>query len=214
MSFPHHIVEFLDTYDDFSIAPSTNSDLVLKGKFAFKLTYKNENEIEGCYELEIRVPEDFPRSAPKVIEINNQIPRDGRYHINPNGTFCLGTPLRELLVLSQNPSLLEFVDRLLNPYLYAVTSKLRHGKDFVFGELEHGDKGELSDYETLFQVKSPSAVLICLHLLSIRKRVANKKPCPCGCGLRLGSCELHNRLNPFRKIATRADFRKLNADLK
>lgn len=209
MSLPNYITEFLNTYDGFSIAPSSNDFTVLKGKFSFKRTYNGENEIEDHYDIAIKVPKDFPRSVPDVEETSGKIPRNGLYHINPDDTFCLGSPLRQLLVLSRNPSLLEFVELLLVPYLYAVSYKLKNGGEFIFGELMHGLEGELSDYETLFKVRNKPAVMKCLHALSTKKRVANKKICPCGCGYRLRSCELHNRLNSLRKIVTRSYFRKL-----
>ena len=40
-----------------------------------------------------------------------------------------------------------------------------------------------------------------IQLLGIKKRIANKRSCPCGCGKRLGACPFHHKLNEFRKMA-------------
>lgn len=209
MSLPKHIVDFLNVYSGFSIAPSTNEYIVLKGRFTFKRTYMGENEIEDSYNIAIQVHNNFPRTIPKAEDIEGRIPRDGHYHVNPDGSFCLGSPLRLLLVLSQNPSLIDFMELLLVPYLYAVSYKLKNGGEFIFGELKHGLDGELSDYENLFQVHGKSAVKNTLIALSTKKRIANKKICPCSCGYRLGVCAFHHRLNPFRKITTKKNYKEI-----
>jgi len=205
---PDYIIEFLNVYDGFAIAPSATDVIILKGNFHFKRTYKHTNEIEDSYELSIRVPADFPKSVPTVIEIGGKIPRDGTNHINPDDTLCLGSPLRQLINVSENPSLIDFVEILLVPYLYAVSNKLKNNENFIFGELAHGSNGELSDYESLFGVKGKLAVANVLEALATKKRIANKRLCPCGCGIRLGCCKLHYKINPFRKISTKSSFKK------
>jgi hypothetical protein len=76
-----------------------------------------------------------------------------------------------------------------------------HGGDFVFGELAHGDQGIVDDYSAMLGLKERHQVTQAIHLLGLKKRLANKKPCPCGCGKRLGSCPFHHKLNEFRKMA-------------
>lgn len=168
-----------------------------------------ENEIEDSYNIAIQVHNSFPKIVPKVEDVEGKIPRDGHFHVNPDGSFCLGSPLRLLLVLSKNPSLIDFMELLLVPYLYAVSYKLKNGGEFIFGELKHGLDGELSDYENLFQVHGKSAVKNTLIALSTKKRIANKKICPCSCGYRLGTCAFHHRLNPFRKITTKTNYKRI-----
>lgn len=214
LGLPGNIIEFLNIYDGFSIAPSNTDLICLKGKLHFNRTYKETNEIEDSFELVIKVPNDFPRSVPIVEEVGGKIPRHNTYHINPDNTLCLGSPLRLLINVSKNPSLIEFIELLVIPYLYAVSYKLKNKGDFIFGELAHGLNGQISDYESLFNVKGKLAVTNALKALSIKKRVANKKKCPCGCDTRLGTCELHNRLNPIRKIITKNGFKKVLIDLK
>lgn len=203
----HGLKHFLDDYPGMSIAPGRTSDLNLKGKFDFKADVANGPEIEDSFRLEILIPGKYPRDLPEVKEVGGKIPRNGDYHVNPGGTLCLGSPIRLLRRIHANPSLNGFAKNCLVPYLYAVSHKLNNSGDFIFGELAHGDKGIVSDYLELFRLKDSSQVAEAIRLLGLKKRIANKKPCPCGCGKRLGVCPLHTRLNEFRKMAPRSWFK-------
>lgn len=193
--------QFLDDYPGMSTAPYSHAGTCLRGKFKFKAVISGSDEIEDNYKLEIIVPEKFPQALPKVKEIGGKIPRNGDFHVNPDGTLCLGSPLRLLKKIYKFPNLSGFVNKCLVPYLYAVSYKLRNGGDFVFGELAHGDQGIVEDYSYLFGLTNPAQITEAIQLLGIKKRVANKRPCPCGCRKRLGACSLHHKLNEFRKMA-------------
>lgn len=193
--------QFLDDYPGMSTAPCSDAGVYLCGKFRFKANMFGGEEIEDNYKLEIIVPDKFPQSLPKVKETGGKIPRDGNFHVNPDGSLCLGSPLRLLKKIHNFPSLSGFADKCLVPYLYAVSHKLRNGEDFIFGELSHGDQGIVDDYSHIFGLKEHSQITQAIQLLGVKKRIANKKPCPCGCGRRLGACSFHNKLNEFRKMA-------------
>ena len=109
--------------------------------------------------------------------------------------------------VNRSPSLTGFADKCLVPYLYAVSYKLMHGGDFVFGELDHGDQGIMDDYSGMLWLKERQQVTQAIQLLVLKKRIANKKPCPCGCGKRLGGCQFHHKLNEFRKMAPMSWFK-------
>lgn len=72
----------------------------------------------------------------------------------------------------------------------------------------HGNEGIMEDYADLLRLDNQTKVLAAIHLLGIKKRIANKKICPCGCKRRLGACHFHNRLNKFRNMASPSWFRK------
>ncbi|WP_336432396.1 hypothetical protein [Providencia huashanensis] len=80
--------------------------------------------------------------------------------------------------------------------------------NFPYGELEHGEKGLIDDYSQLFNVKGKISVLRALKALGLRKRDANKLPCPCSCGDRLGLCDSRFVLNEFRQVERRRWFRE------
>lgn len=139
-------------------------------------------------------------------ETGGKIPRGGDFHVNPDDTLCLGSPLRLLKIIYNYPSLNGFTNKCLIPYLSAVSYKLKNGGEFLFGELAHGKPGILDDYSILFELSQPSQVEQVIQLLGVKKRIANKKPCPCGCGKRLGVCSFRHKLEEFRKMAPAAWF--------
>ncbi|MGI6657147.1 MAG: hypothetical protein ACOX5Z_10060 [Desulfobulbus sp.] len=193
--------QFLSDYPGMSTVPYSDAGVCLRGKFRFKANASGNDEIDDSYELEIVVPEKFPQALPEVKEIGGKIPRDGNFHVNQDGTLCLGSPLRLLSKVHRFPTLTGFADKCLIPYLYAVSYKLRHGGNFVFGELAHGEQGIVDDYSLMVGLKERHQVTEAIQLLGIKKRIANKRPCPCGCGKRLGACPFRHKLNEFRKMA-------------
>ena len=203
----HGIEQFLNDYPGMSIAPCRGGDLKLKGRFDFRAIVKDQPEIEDGYLLEISLPNRFPQAIPKVKETGRKIPKDEKYHVNNDESLCLGSPIRLLMQIHEKPDLTGFAENCLVPYLYAVSLKLREGNGFLFGELAHGDEGIIEDYSVLFELKESSQIIEALRLLGMKKRIANKQPCPCGCGKRLGACRFNDKLSKFRKIASLSWFR-------
>lgn len=199
---------FLREYPGMAIRPSPDVALRLKGKFEFSAEHPVHGKVTDAFHLQIDVPASFPRELPEVTEIGERIPRLGSYHVNGDGTLCLGSHLRLLIKLNVAPTLGGFASNCLIPYLYAISLKLRNGGKLVFGELAHYGPGMLHDYAQLFALGSPEQAQYALSLLSLKKRIANKKGCPCGCGNRLGQCPVRYRLLPFRKLASRSWFRR------
>lgn len=197
---------FLQDYPGMSIAPLLESVVIVKGKFAFNASSSGMPEIKDAYQLEIKIPLTFPRELPSVTETALRIPRDGNHHVNYDDTLCLGSPLRLRWKLSQYPTLIGFAKECLIPYLYSVSHKLKYGT-FPFGELDHGKPGVISDYLNLLGLSTEDQVKQTLVLLGTKKRQANKRLCPCGCGKRLGACRFHLKINDFRKVAARPWFR-------
>jgi len=204
--------EFLKDYPEMRIAPARNGSLILRGGFEFSVPRANRPHIADSYALKIEVPVSFPTVVPLVTETSNKISRDDKHHVNPDHTLCLGLPLRLLWKLKRAPTLVGFAEECLVPYLYSISHKLQYGT-FPFGELEHGKPGVISDYLDLFGLKSREQVLRALELLGMKKRLANKKPCPCGCGKRLGACRYHIKMAELRELASRPWFRQHLATL-
>ena len=201
--------EFLRSYPKMSIRPSSGGDLRLKGSFEFNAHHAKEGSIQDSFALEIIVPSGFPKELPRVTETGGRIPRTGEYHVNPtDNTLCLGSPLSLLFKLSQKPTLEGFAENCLVSYLFAISRKLNTGGPLPFGELAHGRKGIQDDYAALFELRQPENVGRVLALLGMKKRRANKHPCPCGCRHRLGVCRFNLRLRIFRTLASKSWFRK------
>ncbi len=207
------IDKFLDEYRQMRLKPLRNNVTEIEGPFPFAAQATNFGQIEDTYDLRIAVTLDFPRAIPEVEETSNKIPRNGNYHVNPGGSLCLGSPLRLLRLIAQEPTLLGFAQNCVIPYLYSVSYALRNNGTFPFGDLRHGSPGVIEDYLNLFDLRRPRQVLDVLRLLGMRKSRANKRPCPCGCGKRLGGCRLVQKVNEFRKIGSRPWYRVQLTDI-
>ena len=149
------------------ILPFRGTDIQLKGHFEFSAKPTGGPEIRDTYHLQILIPQQFPQKTPKVTEIDLKIPRNGKYHINPDNTLCLGSPLRLKHKISMRPTLVGFTEDCLVPYLYESSYKLLNGGDFPLGELAHGNAGIVIDYLDLFGLKSRDQVIQTLKLLGM-----------------------------------------------
>jgi hypothetical protein len=213
MGNTHGVNQFLKDYPGMSLLPSRKIEMVLTGSFSFSAKSINTDIISDTYRIKIIVPFAFPKEVPIVIE-TGKIPRNGNFHVNPDGTLCMGSPLRLLQKLSKKPTLSGFAESCLVPYLYAVSYKLKHGGGFIFSELKHGTPGIIEDYQNLFGLQNKEQVIQALELLGKKQRSANKGLCPCGCGNRLGKCQFRFKLKKYKNIAKRLWFREHIKEIK
>jgi hypothetical protein len=195
------LTEFFAVYPGMATQPSPPGYVCLAGPFSFKASTLHYEEIEDRYNLEIKIPDSFPRDIPQVREIGNDIPSEADFHRNADGSLCLGAPIAILKTLNSHPTFMDYIKRCLLPYLYAVSHKKLYGGDFVFGELAHGADGLIKEYTKLFGLQDKQQVIEALHLLTINKQVANKKRCPCGCGKKVSKCWFHKKILFYRKLA-------------
>lgn len=187
--------------------PSRKTEMILTGSFSFKVLLGDNDTVIDTYEIKIIVPAAFPKEIPTVSE-TGKIPRNSDFHVNSDGTLCMGSPLRLLHKISEKPTLSGFAESCLVPYLCAVSYKLKHGGRLIFSELKHGTLGIIEDYLDLFGLQNKKQVIQALELLGKNQRSAYKGLCPCGCGNRLGKCRFRFRLNKYKNIAKRSWFRE------
>lgn len=208
MALPAGLAAFLTEQPDMRLAPGVGDAVRLRGTYALDATHPAAGRITRRYAIEIEVPTTFPEQPPIVKEVGRQIPHSPDYHVNPGGSLCMGSPLALQRALRQWPDLQSFLSRTLRPYLYAVTLKLDTGRDFVFGELRHGTLGQLQDLADDLQL-TEAQVIAALDLLLLPRADADAHLCACACGRVLGACELRERLDEIRDLASEASWRKL-----
>lgn len=180
------------------LAPLTGAGIIVEGSFDFTAESPPNTQITDSYELRLSIPSGFPKEVPVVHEVGRRIPRNEAYHVNADGSLCLGSPLRLRLKLAQQPTLPGFAGTCIIPYLYAMSHKFKFGGALLFGELAHGNKGKQDDYMSILGLNNAEQVERALECLELDKRQANKRPCPCGCGMRLGACKFNRRLTALR----------------
>ena len=188
------VKELLYRYPGLQLRPVTASRVIVAGVLAFSAEAPGKDRIEDEYEVEIAIPERFPKWVPTVRETRGRIPPN--FHKLDDGSLCLGSPTRLLLMLSESPSILAFVERCVIPYFYGYSHFLKH-RTMPFGELSHRQDGIHEDLAAIFGIERVEAVRGFLRLASMKKRQANKQPCPCGSNRRLGKCH-RLRVNDLR----------------
>lgn len=207
-------IEFQRRFPQMRLVPSRRNCRMYEGEFRFRASSPEWGPVEDSYQLRIVVLPG-PRDLPETWETAGRVARIDPGHVNPGpngprtGSLCLGSYLRLKLTTGQPATLVGFATKCVVPYLYAISLREQGKPAFVFGELAHGEDGLLQDYEQIFGVSGKEPVIQALRLSSIRRRVANRAPCPCGCGKRLGLCTVHNRINELRAIAPRNYFASL-----
>lgn len=181
------------------IKPSLNDDLILEGQFLFKTKIDNYPLVNESYKLKLIIPKNFPKKMIKVFELSSKIPKKSENHVNYDGSFCLGSPLKLRMIINNNNNLNNFISKCLIPYLYTITLKLKYNQTLIFGELKHGEDGILDDYMEIFKLNKKDQVKLVWDLLARKKRAANKKNCPCGCNKRLGECSYRFHIYKIKK---------------
>lgn len=208
-SLEHQLALFMEEYPLMALRPSPEGDLKLTGSFAFAAEHPSAGRIDDAFNLTIVVSRGFPENVPEVFEIGGRIPKVADYHVNgTNHSLCLGSPLRLRIKLSKNPTLVCFASECLIPFLYAMSHSLASGSPLPFGELAHGTAGVLEDYREMLGLKSTRRVPDAIKLLGMKKRLANKLPCPCECGQRVGICRFNSVLHHYRLMASRPWYRE------
>src|SRR5258708_6128656 len=185
------LAEFRKDFPEFGVKRDGSDDLRLVGAFTRVLQADGFPDIETSFDLEIVVPRSFPADPFRVYDRGGRIPAG--YHRLKDRALCLSSPLRLALAVRQKPTLLAFAKRFLFPYLYRFSHIDKFGCD-PWPDLAHGAPGLVDDYSRLLGATSPQMCLGFIALLGKRRRVANRSPCPCGSGRRLGTCH-HVRLN-------------------
>lgn len=200
---------FLDAHPGMRVRPSPAGEVRLEGDFHFRADHADGPVVEDTYRLRIEVPHRFPEETPRVIEVGGRIPREADHHVLSDGSLCLGSPLRLYLIARETRDLTAFVRRGIVPYLYAASYREETGGPYPFGELAHGADGLLDDYADLLGLSTPRQALDALTLLGTKRRLANKRTCPCGCGQRLGVCRFNETVRSLRSEFGRTRFRRL-----
>lgn len=212
---PPRLGDLRDRHPGLRARPSPPGVRRLEGDVHFEAVPPNGPGLEDTYRLRVDVPLSFPDEVPVVTEIGGRIPRDDPdAHVNPDGSLCLGAPIRLVLIAKQGPSVLAFFDRCVVPALYNATHRERYGGRVPLGELSHGSVGELDEYVALFRVDTYLQAVEALRLAGVKRRDANKQPCPCGCDRRLGVCRTNERVRYVRDTLGRQQCQRFLKDLR
>jgi hypothetical protein len=191
--------EVLSRFESLRLVPSEDGSILLRGGVDFTASAIVCTTVTDSYQISLRIPDAYPSELPVVHETGGRIPTD--FHKLEGNALCLGSPFRLWLLTQQNPSLLNFIERLVVPYLYAYSLR-EAGEAMPFGELRHGSPGLVDDLGEMLGASDSKTAAAYVQAIMRKKRIANKRPCPCGSGMRLGRC--HNRRVNGLRVAFRS----------
>lgn len=183
--FHEQLAELTSVHRQLTNITERQHEIVVSGSLPFEAFADGLETIRGSFDIELTIPRSFPESLPRVRETGRQI--ESSYpHLNPDGTLCLALPVEQRRVLREQPTFLEFVNRLVIPFLYGYSYWKKHGQH-PFGEQDHGDAGVLRYYLDTLQLRDKVAVLAVLSFL-LMHGYRGHHDCPCGSGLRVRGC--------------------------
>jgi hypothetical protein len=200
------IESFLADYPRMRFRPTVDGTISLVGRFPFSASAEGLPDITDEYRIRIDIVDRLDKALPVIYETGGRIPSSMDNHVNGDRSLCLGSPLSQRLQLGATPTLTRFVELCLVPFLYAQSLRERGVAQFPFGELAHGSQGLIDDYRMIFAVEDARVLMRLLELLSMKRRRANKLPCPCGCGRRFAGCRLHVTAHQARATLSRWDI--------
>lgn len=171
---------------------------ILSGPLPFEASANGHSTIAECFEIELIIPDIYPENLPCVRETGGKIDSDYD-HRNEDGTLCLGVPIEECRIFSEQPSLLGFVNNLLIPYLYGYCHYKKYDTH-PFGEAEHGAVGIVQHYMDTLELTDERAALAVIAFL-VEHGYRGHHPCPCGSGKKVRKCH-GQALRDLQKLHT------------
>ena len=167
--------------------------LVLQGILLF-FAQVGGKRISDQFKIKISYPKNYPKTYPVTHEIGNRI-RD--FHINPDNTLCLGSPLELYSVFLAKPCIENYLHNMLIPFLVRYIQYEKTGQ-VPLGELEHGRRGLRKYLEDLIEIKSESTLKNILELY-LMNTADDTMVCPCESGKTFRNCH-YSKLIPIQHV--------------
>ncbi len=173
------------------------------GRLVFTASYEGHGLVDDAFDVELELPIGGFGVVPVAREIGGRIPREPAYHINDDGTMCLGAPLEVRRKFMRDRSLRGLINLQVVPFLYGYC--IKQDKDYwPFGELAHGSQGIVQYYQKIFGVKSVLSIIEFLKIL-VEDNYRGHLPCPCGSERRLRNCH-GQQIMEMKDIQSRENY--------
>lgn len=157
---------------------------ILSGRYYFYGTWNNI-KLNDDFFLQFYFPPDYPDSLPFVIETEGKIP--AYYHRSrEEGWLCLASPPELYIQFNRNRSLKNYIENLLNPYLYRWLY-LKKFNEPPWGERSHYEAGIIEGYKKILNISNEEKLLLFLEII-LKNNIQWRQVCPCGSNLMLRKC--------------------------
>ena len=122
-----------------------------------------------------------------VTELDGKIPVTYHTYLYPEKILCLGTAVELYQIFTQKPCLSNFIDNILNPYLYRWLFIEKFGKA-PWEDRSHGLKGIIEAYSSILQIPLNLTMIVEFLNLLIRQETRSNSLCPCNSGKKVKCC--------------------------
>ena len=177
------MIEVQTKHPNLELIRNASGVLYIQGRVGFTMEHKSHT-IEDSYNLEFKIPWDYPDSPPAVYETEGKVTKDFE-HFMAAGNFCLEAPVEVRRRFAEHKNLLRFIDDQVIPYLFNYSYKRDYGT-LPFGERAHGALGLLEYYKEFFETSGIDALKLLKCLAD--GLTAPFMICPCGKGRKLKDC--------------------------
>lgn len=154
----------------------------------------------AAFDIEIKLPDDYPNSLPEIKELGGKIPIEDDRHINYDGTCCLTVPAKMYQDLGKNYSIVDFIDKFVVPF-FANQVHYEINGAWANGDYNHGNRGMLECYKELLRLSNLKQVVEFMKI-ALQTCPKTTKNCPCGSGKKLRDCHLSELINIRTSIPT------------
>ena len=182
------ITELIDVHKGLTNVVEQDEEIVVSGMLPLEGSVDGLETITDSFGIEVNIPNDFPKSLPRVKETGGRITANYEHRFTDD-TLCLAVPIEQRRVFFEQPTLLGFVNRLVIPYLYGYCFWKKHGYH-PFDEAAHGCEGIVRHYIDTLGLRDELAALAVISFL-FEHGYRGHHDCPCGSGLRVRAC--HSR---------------------
>ncbi|MGF7012327.1 hypothetical protein M2145_001035 [Lachnospiraceae bacterium PF1-21] len=177
------IKKFKDLYPEFKIE-NHKGMFVLTGELHLNHSY-NEVIMTDTYEIEITIPQLFPKHNPMIKELSGKV-KDSYHHLYSNKQFCLASNLELRIFFSKSVDLSLFINMFVIPYLYSYKYFETYGV-LPYGERSHGVLGDLEFIKDKMHLESFDGVIGVIRFV-MDHPYRGHFLCPCGSGKKLRLC--------------------------
>ncbi len=157
---------------------------ILSGRYYFD-GIKNGIKLKDDFYLIFHFPQQYPDKPPLVSEIEAKIPFD--YHRNEKERWlCLATPSDIEIQFTKDRCLKNFMENLVNPYLYLWLYFNKFGI-MLWPDRSHGVDGLIEGYKSILKTDDINVILMLLKMV-FSGDFYWRNDCPCGSGKTIRKC--------------------------
>lgn len=140
----------------------------------------------GAFDVKLVLPRTYPQGIPAVFEQRSRIKAEADWHINEDGSCCIGPWVGEMKKYAGRATLVDWLNRSVVPFFANHLYKERHGH-YRSGEYSHGFKGILEYYQEIWPGELED-IIKKLRQVTGAEHPEAKEKCFCGSGERYARC--------------------------